>query len=132
MLKPQRKNETRKDHGHMGEPPDLLAATYRMDFNAIKACLQADSGSIHQTDAYENNAMHLCIAGGSFRVEEIIRFFVEETEINLLHKNRQGRIPLEVAIAINDELGIELVEEATHQQLTAATPDTGPDIKPVP
>jgi ankyrin repeat protein len=116
----------------MREPPDLLAATSRMDFAAIRAYLDVDPECIHQTDAHENNAMHLCVAGGSFRVVEIMRFFLDASAINLLHENRDGRNPLELAIAINDENAIDLLEEPTHRQLTALTPDAGPNIKPVP
>lgn len=116
----------------MDRPPNLILATKRMDLKAIQACLEIDPASIQQTDAYKNNAVHLCIAGGSFRASEIVQFFIEKTDIDLLHKNRDGRIPLELAIAINDEYAIDLLEEPTHRQLTAAAPKRGPNPKLVP
>lgn len=131
MALPVKKFNYRKETGFMEQPPDLLSATRRMDLKAIKECLENEPACINQVDEQGNNAMHICIGGGTPRMKHIMEYFVSESDIDLLHENNDGRCPLELAIAINDVDAIELLEEPTHIQLTHAYPDTGPDLTPV-
>lgn len=112
----------------MSEPPDLIAATLRMDLAGIKRCLEGDPNSIAQVDGNGNNAMHICVGGGSPRMRPIMEFLVEETSINLLHKNRNGDAPIDLAIAINDQEAMSFLYEPTIKQLHAENPDPEPDI----
>lgn len=116
----------------MRVPPNLLEATLRMDMNAIRRCLDEDPSCIEQDDEHGRNAMHLCVGGGSPRMKDIMKFFIEETDINLLHEDEDARCPLEMAIALNDVGAVELLEEPTHRQLSEKYPDSGPDLELVP
>ncbi|MCB9987716.1 MAG: hypothetical protein H6868_00080 [Rhodospirillales bacterium] len=101
-----------------------------MDFDGIKECLRIAPASIHQIDEYGNNAMHICVGGGSHRVRHIMKYFLDETDINLLHENADGECPLEMAFGINDQEGIEILEEPTLRQLHLAFPDPKPKLTP--
>lgn len=129
MANPARKLSTKKDHGFMDEPPDLLDATSKMDIVAVRACVDSDPRCVEQTDRYNNNAMHLCVGGGSQRVLDIISFFLEETSINLLHKNNAGDTPLDLAIGMNDQSAIDLLYPPTQKQLLDAFPDPKPSLE---
>ena len=130
MANPLKKSNVRKGHGFMDEPPDLLLATYNMNLTAIKDCLEVNPDLIQQVDKFGCNAMHLCVAGGSPRVKEIMTFFINETNIDLLHENEDGVSPLELAFSLNDQGAVELLEEPTRRQLLARYPDPKPTLKP--
>ena len=123
MTNRARKLEPQKDFGNMEEPPDLLAATMRMDLDEIKKILKKNPNSIGDLNGEGNNAMHLCIGGGSHRVKHIMQFFVDHTAINLLHENADGYSPIDLANAINDKEAVDFLYEPTVRQLRAAYPD---------
>ena len=131
MALPEKKTQPRREIGYMEEAPDLLGATIRMDLQEIRHCLAADPECINQVDPYGHNAMHLCVGGGAARMKHIMQFFIDETDINLLHENNDCRCPFELALAVNDEEAVILLEEPTHRQLTAAHPDRGPELTPI-
>lgn len=120
-----------KGYGSMDKSPNLIRATLRMDFNEIVRCLEIDPNSIHQEDLLGNNVMHLCIGGGSPRVMDIMKFFVESTAIDLLHENNEGECPLEMAFGINDQESVKLLEKPTLKQLYKRYPDPSPDLRNV-
>lgn len=111
------------DSGSRDKEPGLLAATRRMDLDDIKRCISDDPDSINMLDMYDNNAMHICVAGGaSVRATKIMKFFLEKTEINLLHENLAGLDPFDAAIILNDIEAIELIEPFWHRQLDIRFP----------
>jgi hypothetical protein len=131
MSRKKKREEPRKGHGLMERTPDLLAATMRMDLPAIKACLETDPSTIQQLDGAGNNAMHLCIGGGTPRMRPIMEFFLGETDIDLLHQNSNGDAPIDLALAINDREAASLLYAPTVRQLDAANPDPAPELSPI-
>ncbi len=131
MANPARKNRKEKGHGTLEVPPDIIEATLKMDFDKVKACIDFSSDTVHQLDQNNNNVMHLCIGGGTMRMRPFMDFFIRFTDVNLLHRNGQGYIPLDMAIAINDIEAMEMLYKPTVRQLNKAYPDSTPDLKPI-
>lgn len=75
----------------MRKSPDLLNATWWINLDDIRECLRIDPECIRQVDAYGHNAMHLCVGGGTHRMRHIMEFFIQETDIDLLHENYEHR-----------------------------------------
>lgn len=111
------------DEAPKREPPDLLGAVIRMDINAVRQFLKLDPSCIHQIDSCNNNAMHLCVGGGNTRMKNIMTALLDTGNIDLLSPNLDGRTPLELAIALNDGIGIDLLYVPTVDQLDQAFPD---------
>jgi len=128
MANPQRKQSITKEPGYMDEPPDLIRATMDIDLDAVKMCIEADPTCITQLANGWNNAMHVCVAAGAARTTDIINFFLQETDIDLLLKNKDGRCPLDVAFAMGDMGAADLLEEPTLRQLQERYPEDKPDL----
>ena len=121
----------KKGFGEMELPPRLLEAVYMLDFDLVKECVEADPSCVGQLDSSKNNALHLCIAAGTFRTAEILRYLVSETSIDLLQKNTDHRNPFQLAIALDDVVAIEILELPTINSMCAQNPDNRGTLKPV-
>ena len=127
MANAQRKERPRKGPGLMDKTLDLLEATRRMDLIQIQKCVDADPKSVHDVDDHRNNAMHICVAGGAaIRAKNIVEYFLDKTEIDLLQTNNDGLDPYRLAMALNDEEACELIEPRWNEQLSKKFP---PDRK---
>jgi len=122
MAKPKRKTTPQESRDPMDAAPDFHEAVRRMDFEAIKQYLAADSDCVGQLDRWGNNVMHICVAGGaSLRPlgREIMEFLLMKTKVDLLQCNFEGYDPLDLAIAINELSACELIDPYWHKQLSS-------------
>lgn len=114
----------RKGDDWMPEGWDLLTATWHFDLHKIKKCLHDDPNSIQLRDSRGNNAMHICVYGGAaLKAPDILGFFLEATDVDLLQKNKEGLDPLEAAQVLNDEAACRLIEPQWHKQLNTRFPE---------
>ena len=135
MAEPARKYKAnarkRKDRLTGDSTPNLIEATLKMDFDQIQDIIELYPETISQLDDFDNNVMHLCVSGGWSRMSSIAEFFIESSDINLLHTNKNGDSPIDIAIAINDQDAIDFLWEPTATQLNEAYPEPPSDLRPV-
>jgi hypothetical protein len=101
----------------------FLDAILAMDLNKAKQIHGADPACICDKDEFGSNAMHICVLGGvAKRRPDLMKFLLDETDIDLLHENGNHRNPLEEAFSLNDQVACDLLEERTHEQLNRRFP----------
>jgi hypothetical protein len=137
----------RMDYGSMERRWTFFEALESVDLDAARNCLKDEPECIRLVDEFENNAMHLCIlAGASRRAPQLIRFLLDETEIDLLHENKNGMDPLRLAEDQCDEVAAALMEPYWQRQIrkrfgvvpapelalvvSASKSDDDPDLSP--
>jgi ankyrin repeat protein len=115
-----------KDSGLMDSEPEILDATFELDLERIMRCIARDPDAINSTDTMQNNAMHLCVAGGgSVRAKHIMEYLLDQG-IDLHQENISGEDPLALAIYYNDEEACQLLEPVWHEQLNNRYPPDDP------